>query len=84
MYVRGLYFCVLERRKLQKKLFPLPVAPRIQGVRDFAIVQVEVIGSIVHRFEHRQILSAKMRVGFLAGKNRKEKRQVGVVRVQQI
>ncbi len=50
-------------------------------MRDFPIVQVEVIGSVIDRFENRQILGAEMRVGFLAGKNRKEKRQVGVVRV---
>ena len=47
-------------------------------------MQVEEVGRAVVGFEHSQVLRAEMRVRLLARKDRKEKRQVGVVRVQQI
>ena len=47
-------------------------------------MEVEIVGRAVVGFEHSQILGAEMRVRLLAGKDRKQKRQVGVIRVQQI
>src|SRR5216683_2683568 len=47
-------------------------------------VQVEEVGRAVVRFDDCQVLRAEMRVCLFTGKDRKQKRQVGVVRVQQI
>src|SRR5208283_3253574 len=47
-------------------------------------VQVEEVGRAVVGFDDCQALRAEMCVRLLAGKDRKEKRKVGVVRVQQI
>jgi len=47
-------------------------------------VQVEKVGGAVVGFDDCQALRAEVRVRLLAGKDRKEKRKVGVVRVQQV
>src|ERR1035438_3844485 len=47
-------------------------------------VQVEEVGRAVVGFDDCQVLRAEMRVRLFAGKDRKQKRQVGVVRVQEI
>src|ERR1019366_2835815 len=61
-----------------------PRHPENRSVCNAAGMQVEEVGCAVVGFEHRQVLRAEMRVRLLARKDRKEKRQVGVVRVQQI
>jgi hypothetical protein len=43
-------------------------------------VQVEEVGRAVVGFDDCQVLRAEMRVRLLAGKDRKQKRQIGVVR----
>jgi len=48
----------------------------------FAVVQVEEIRRAVVRFKRSKVFSAKMRVRLLARQNRKEKAQIGVVRIQ--
>ena len=57
--------------------------PENQGMGNVAGVQVEKVGRAVVGFDDCQVLRAEVRVRLLAGKDRKEKRQVGVVRVQQ-
>jgi hypothetical protein len=47
-------------------------------------MQVEKVERAVVGFEHSQVLRAEMLVRLLAGEDRKQKRQVGVVRIQQI
>jgi hypothetical protein len=47
-------------------------------------MQVEEVGRAVVGFERRQILRTEMIVRLFAGKDRKQKRQVGVICVQQI
>src|ERR1700690_3034039 len=47
-------------------------------------VQVEKVGGAVVGFDDCQALRAEMRVRLLAGKDRKQKRQIGVIHVQQI
>ena len=47
-------------------------------------VQVEEVGRTVVGFDDCQVLRAEMRVRLLTGKDRKQKRQISVVRVQQI
>ena len=47
-------------------------------------MQVEEVGRAVVGFDDCQVLRAEMRVRLFAGKDRKQKRQVGVIRVQQI
>src|SRR5580693_6077478 len=47
-------------------------------------VQVEEVGRAVVGFDDCQVLRTEMRVRLLAGKDRKQKRQIGVIRVQQI
>src|SRR5580693_4034614 len=51
---------------------------------DVAGVQVEEVGRAVVGFDDCQALRAEMWVRLLAGKDRKQKRQVGVVRVQHV
>src|SRR5208282_5657396 len=58
--------------------------PENKGVGNVAGVQVEIVGRAVVGFEHGQVLGAEMLVRLFAGKDRKEERQVGVIRVQQI
>ena len=79
-----LIFLRVLQKEIAEKAFATAGHAQNQGVGDFPVVQIEVIGSVVVGFEHRQILGAEMSVRFLAGKNRKQKRQVGVVGVQQI
>src|SRR5580658_7277035 len=47
-------------------------------------VQVEEVGRAVVGFDDCQALRAEMRVRLFTGNDRKQKRQVGVIRVQQI
>ena len=47
-------------------------------------MQVEEVGRAVVGFEHSQVLRTEMCIRLLAGENGKQKREVGVVRVQQI
>ena len=51
---------------------------------NFTVMQVQKVWRAVVGFERSQILRTEMRVRLFAGQDRKEKRQVGVVRVQQI
>src|SRR5271166_5024177 len=61
-----------------------PAHPKNQRVGNVAGMQVEIVWRAVVSFEHGQILGAEMRVRLFTGKDRKQKRQVGVIRVQQI
>ena len=47
-------------------------------------VQVEEVGRAVVGFDDCQVLRAEMRVRLFAGKDRKQERQVSVIRIQQI
>ena len=58
--------------------------PENQRMGNVAGVQVEEVGRPVVGFDDCQVLRAEMRVRLLTGKDRKQKRQVGVIRVQQI
>src|SRR5260370_36987727 len=51
---------------------------------NIADVQVEEVGRAVVGFDDCQVLRAKMWVSLFARQDRKQKRQVGVIRVQQI
>ena len=75
-------------RVLQQEIAEVRLAapghPENQRVGNFAVMQVQKVRRAVVGFKHGQVLRAEMRVRLLAGKDRKQKRQVGVVRVQQI
>ena len=51
---------------------------------DLAVMQVQEVRRAVVRFERSKVLRAEMRVRLLARQDRKQKREVGVVRIQQI
>jgi hypothetical protein len=53
-------------------------------VGNLAVMQVKKVGRAVVGFECGQVLRTEMRIRLLAGEDRKEKRQVGIVCVQQI
>src|ERR1700723_125369 len=55
-----------------------------QGMGNVGGVQVEEVGRAVVSFDDCQALRAEIWVGLFARQDRKQKRQVGVVRVQQI
>src|SRR5271156_1781449 len=55
-----------------------------QGMGNVACVQVEEVGRAVVGFDDCEVLRAEVRVGLFAWKDRKQERQVGVVRVQQV
>src|SRR5580692_2873480 len=74
---------VLQQKNAQIRL-ATTAHPENKGVGNFAGMQVEIVWRAVVGFEHSQVLRAEMRVGLLAGKDRKQKRQIGVIRVQQI
>src|ERR1700692_3049099 len=75
-------------RVLQQKNAEIGLAtaahPENQGVGNVAGMKVEIVGRAVVGFEHSQVFRAEMRVRLLAGKDGKQKRQIGVIRVQQI
>jgi len=52
-------------------------------VRDLAVMQIQKVRRAVVGFEHSKVLGTEIRIRLLAGKDRKQERQVGVVRVQQ-
>src|ERR1700730_6929073 len=79
--------CVLLRvlqKEITKIRFPTPRHPENQRVGNLAVMQVEKVGGTVVGFERGQVFRTEMRVRLFAGQDRKEKRQVGVVRVEQI
>src|SRR5580700_5796242 len=80
---RLVFLRVLQQKNAQIRL-ATTAHPENQSVGNIAGVQVEIVGRAVVGFEHSQILGAEMRVRLLAGKDRKQKRQVGVICVQQI
>src|ERR1700722_18520414 len=55
-----------------------------QGMGNVAGMQVEKIWRAVVGFDDCQVLRAEIRVRLFTGKDRKQKRQIGVIRVQQI
>src|ERR1700691_2182656 len=75
-------------RVLQQKNAEIGLAtaahPENKSVGNVAGMEVEIVGRAVVGFEHSQVLRAEMRVRLLAGKDRKQKRQIGVICVQQI
>src|ERR1017187_135232 len=80
---RLVFLRVLQQKNAQIRL-ATACHPENQGMGNVAGVQVEEVGRAVVGFDDRQALRAEMCVRLLAGKDRKEKRKVGVVRVQQI
>src|ERR1700733_6865795 len=80
---RLVLLCVLQQKNAQIRL-ATTAHPENKGVGNIAGMQVEIVWRTVVGFEHTQVLRAEMRVRLLAGKDRKQKRQIGVVRVQQI
>ncbi len=50
-----------------------------ERVGNFAVVQVEEVRRAVVGFKHGKVLRAEMRVRLLAGQDRKQKREVGIV-----
>src|ERR1700722_12811187 len=80
---RLVLLCVLQQKNAQIGL-ATTAHPENKGVGNVAGVQVEIVGSTVVGFEHSQALGAEMCVRLLAGKDGKQKRQVGVICVQQI
>src|SRR5580692_4901707 len=75
-------------RVLQQKIAEIRLATAChsenQRMGNVAGVQVEEVRRAVVCFEHRPVLRAEMLVRLLAGKDRKQKRQVGIVRVQHV
>src|SRR5260370_6493487 len=75
-------------RVLQQKIAQIGLATPAhyenQRVGNDAGVQVEIVWRAIVSFEHGQILSAEMWVGLFARQDCKQKRKIGVVRVQQI
>src|SRR5579864_5614024 len=75
-------------RVLQQKNAKIGLAtachPENQGMGNVAGVQVEEVGRAVIGFDDCQALRAEMWVRLFAGKDRKQKRQVGVVRVEHV
>src|ERR1700728_541349 len=80
---RLVLLCVLQQENAQIRL-ATTAHPENKGVGNVAGVQVEIVGRTVVGFEHSQALGAEICVRLLAGKDRKQKRQVGVICVQQI
>src|SRR5208337_2041864 len=74
---------VLQQKNAQIRL-PTTRHPKDQRVGDLAVMQVQKVWGAVVGFEHGQVLCAEMLVRLFPGKDRKEERQVGVIRVQQI
>ncbi len=80
---RLVLLCVLQK-EVAKVDFARSGHPENERVGDFAVMQVQIVWRAVVGFEHSQILRSEMRVRLFAGQDREEKRQVGVVGVQQI
>src|ERR1700722_905075 len=80
---RLVLLCVLQQKNAKIGL-ATAAHPENKGVGNIAGMQVEIVGRAVVGFEHSQVLRAEMRVPLLAGKDRKQKRQIGVIRIQQI
>src|SRR5208282_2087622 len=74
---------VLQQKDAQIRL-ATTAHPENQGVGNIAGMQVEIVWRAVVGFEHSQVLCAEMSVRLLAGEDRKQKRQIGVIRVKQI
>src|SRR3984957_14201 len=78
---RLVLLCVLQQKNAKIGL-ATAAHPENKGVGNAAGMQVEIVWRAVVGFERSQVLRAEMRVGLLAGKDRKQKRQIGVIRVQ--
>ena len=51
-------------------------------MRDLAIVEVQVVRSAVIRLHNGQVLRTKVLIAGLAGQDREQERQVGVIGIQ--
>ena len=80
---RRVLLCVLEK-KVAEIRFATARSAQNECVRHFAVVQIQEVGRAVVGFKHRQIFRAEVRVRLLARQDGEQKRQVGVVGVQQI
>src|ERR1035437_4845192 len=80
---RGVLLRVLQH-KIAEVRFAAAGHAENQRMGDLGVVQIQKVGCAVVGFEQGQVLGAQIRIRLLAGKDRKEKRQVGVVRVEQI
>src|SRR6202167_2567849 len=80
---RLVLLCVLQKKNAQIGL-ATTTHPENKSVGNIAGMQVEMVWRAVVGFEHSQVLRAEMCVRLFAGKDRKQKRKVGVIRVQQI
>src|SRR5208283_1184546 len=80
---RLVLLCVLQQKNAEIALATARHAEN-QGMGNVASMQVEEVGRAVVGFDDCQVLRAEVRVGLFAWKDRKQERQVGVVRVQQV
>src|SRR5208282_2611806 len=80
---RRVFLCILQQEIGQIGL-PTACHPEDQRVRNLPVMQIQEVRCAVVGFEHGQVLGAEICIRLLAGKDRKQERQVGVVRVEQI
>ena len=80
--MNGSYFCACVVRKLVRKLFPLPVAPRTSVCPTSSHVQVERVRRVMRGLEYRECLAAKVAAGSLARVEREQEAHIRSVRLE--
>src|SRR5882724_2763085 len=80
----GFVFLKIRDEEVEEKRFPGARPAQDHAMSDIAIMEVKKIRRVVIGFEHRQIFLAEMLIARLATVQRKEKRKIRVVGIEQI
>ena len=80
----GIVFLEIGNQEIQEKRFSRARAPENHGVGDVAVMEVQEVRGVVIGFEDREIFRAEMIIAPLATVEGKEKREIRIVRVEQI
>ncbi len=79
----GCIFLGVLQEKDGEKCFARSGLPEDQRVRNLPAMEVQVVRRRVVGFENRKILAAQISIGFLAGQDREQETQIGVVGIEQ-
>ena len=77
-------FLQIGDEEIQKKRFPGARSPENHGVGHIAVMKIQEVRRVMVGFENGEIFLPEMRVARLAAVQGKEKREIGIVGVEQI
>src|SRR6266436_3154535 len=80
----GLILLEIGNEEIQQEGFPCAGSPEDHGVRHVAVMEIQEVGRMVVGLQDGQILLPEMTVARLATVKGEEKREIRIVRIEQI